>query len=75
LEHDDSDMCESAALALGKLGDTRAVPALIERLSDMKDDGWSDHVCDAVTYALRKIGTPEALAAVEEWERNGRGLG
>ncbi|MCB9450887.1 MAG: hypothetical protein H6672_05575 [Anaerolineaceae bacterium] len=49
------------------------VPALIERLADTEGVIW--HVCDEAAIVLRHIGTPEAVAAVEEWKRNGRGRG
>lgn len=51
-----------AAMALGKIGDRRAVPALC---SVLKHDDSSDpfcHVTRAAVWALRDIGDPAALA-------------
>jgi HEAT repeat protein len=48
--------------ALGKIGDPLAVPALIEALQSSK----SRCVSAAAAKALECIGTPEALAALEE---------
>jgi HEAT repeat protein len=52
-----------AADALGRLGDARAVEPLIAALR-----GDDERVWDAAS-ALEKIGTPEALAAVQAWRK------
>lgn len=44
---------------LAEIGDVRAVPALIEVMQEL--NVW------AAVFALKRIGTPEALAAVREW--------
>jgi HEAT repeat protein len=49
-----------SALALGKLGALKAVPALITALDDT-----NVHVVRAAANALRDLGTPQALAAVQ----------
>jgi hypothetical protein len=65
----------AAARALGQIGDVAAVPSLVERLSDTEESRIStggpldERVCNVAAKALRRIGTPEALAAVEEWQR------
>ncbi|MFB6302922.1 MAG: HEAT repeat domain-containing protein [Haloferacaceae archaeon] len=53
-----------AARALGLLGDTRAVEPLAERIAE--DD--EESVRAAAGWALRQIGTREALEAVAEYE-------
>lgn len=46
----------------------KAVPDLIFSLHD-KEVFWQDQrICDLAAEALRKIATPEALAAVEHWQ-------
>jgi HEAT repeat protein len=50
---------EKAAEALGLIGDARAVPALIEALNEKREK-----VRSSVAKALYRIGTPEALEAV-----------
>ncbi|MBZ0275137.1 MAG: HEAT repeat domain-containing protein, partial [Anaerolineae bacterium] len=72
LQDENVDLRELLTEMLGQLGDVRAIPALIERLADI-EEGIGGRVCDTAAIALRQIGTPKALAAVEEWERNGRG--
>lgn len=65
LNHDDNiDVQAMAALALGKIGDQRAVDSLINLLSDSDID-----LLFNIIRALERIGTPKALAAVEEWRR------
>jgi len=49
--------------ALGKIGDPAAVPMLIENLTHQ--DQW---VGEAAIDALKKIGTPEALKAAQEFD-------
>jgi len=57
-----------AACALGKLRDARAVEPLITALEDKHGD-----VRQSAGEALRHVGTPEALAAVREWEAREKG--
>ena len=49
-----------AAEALGRIGDARAVPALLEALADPANDRPLEH---ALTYALLEIGDAQATAA------------
>jgi HEAT repeat protein len=51
-----------AASILGQIGDARAVELLATALYDL-----DVNVCRSAAYALHKIGTPEALAAIEQW--------
>ncbi len=69
LNYEDSYVRGYAAEALGSIADKSAVAALIDHLSD--DDLWftGKRVSDAAADALVRIGTPEALAVVEEWQR------
>lgn len=51
----------TAAKSLGKIGDPRAVNALVERMRRDSDR----YVNLSAANALRRIGTPEAMAAVQ----------
>lgn len=53
----------TAAVTLGKIGDAQAVPELIGALQS-EDEA----LVELVLKALRQIGTPEALEAVEKYE-------
>lgn len=60
-----------AVQALGRLGDARAVPHLIPRLVDTEAMFQSAEIPDLdnlAAEALTKIGTPEALEAVQQWQ-------
>ena len=59
----------SVADALGKIGDPRAVPGLIELLSDTADVKYwkGGRVSESAAEALERIGTSEALLALERW--------
>ena len=59
-----------AANALGKIGDPAAVPMLIENLTH--PNPW---VGKAAIDALKEIGTPEALKAVQEFDSKSRPSG
>jgi HEAT repeat protein len=58
---------EKVAVALGEIGDPRAVPALASAL----DPEPPLFVGNAIGNALNQIGTPEAKAAVAAWEARG----
>ncbi len=62
LEDEDEKVVRSAVIALGRIGDPGAVPALIECLKD-------DEIADAAANALEDIGVKEARAAVKAWNR------
>ncbi|WP_277552994.1 HEAT repeat domain-containing protein [Halobaculum limi] len=62
LAMDDDEVRPYAARALGLIGDTRAV----EPLADAAADDESDSVRAAALWALRQIGTEEALEAAAE---------
>jgi HEAT repeat protein len=59
---DESSLKVSAAMALGKIGDKKAVPALIECLSNKEND---QYLRKEAAIALKHIGDPAALAAIE----------
>jgi HEAT repeat protein len=65
----DSVMRTRVAVVLGAIRDERAVPVLIERLSDDGVDGWGKprYVGDMAAMALKSIGTKEALDAFYKW--------
>jgi HEAT repeat protein len=64
LSDTDSMVRVRAAYGLGTLKDTRAIVPLIIALNDR-----DRLVRINAIYALKDIGTPEALTAVEKWER------
>src|SRR5574341_664705 len=61
-----------AAWALGEIGDVRAVEGLSEQLNDQQGSLFGDgaRVCDIAAEALAKIGTEDALRALEGWRRD-----
>ena len=63
LHHGDERVCSLAAEGLGRRKALTALPALIEVLNDE-----SELVRNSSAEALRKIGTPEALEAIEEYK-------
>jgi len=63
LEMDNDNVRPYAARALGLIGDTRAVAPLSDTLADDE----SDTVRAAAAWALRQIGTEEALETVAEY--------
>jgi hypothetical protein len=58
-----------AAEVLGRIGDARAVAPLISLLADNTNWGPLSRVCDIAAGALERIGTAEAVAAVEAWRK------
>jgi HEAT repeat protein len=58
----------AAAETLGDIRAMGSVSGLIEALDDQ-----TYVVCEAAAQALRQIGTPEALAAVEAWRASQEG--
>lgn len=75
LQDDQEGVCETAAWALGEMQDPQAVPALIAFLrADPFQQAEERYFRAASTacWALRMIGTPEALAAAAEAEAKRR---
>jgi len=70
LRDKDGGVRQYAAELLGEIGDATTVPSLIDALRD-EEDGYIRNV--AIPEALKQIGTPEALVAVEEWSRRQQG--
>ena len=68
LQDKDSDVRLKAAEALGRIGDAHAVEPLSAALRD-EDRYWSRqyNVQKAAAGVLKKICTPEALPALEQW--------
>lgn len=64
LHHEDEYLRRIAVGELGKIGDVTIIPKLINALLDEDLE-----VCRAAAEALKSIATPEALEAVEAWER------
>jgi HEAT repeat protein len=69
LDSNDTWIRERAASVLGEIGDPRAVRPLIALLNDSTQATFFDRVCDVAAQALERIGTPEALVAVENWRK------
>ena len=67
LDHADNWDCLQAIIALGKIGESAkdAVPKLIMILNSHKNIDFRKRTAEA----LRKMGTPEAIKAVDEWEK------
>lgn len=63
----------NAIQALGEIGDESAIPTLVQILDDDDEPFKYERICDIAATSLRKIGTPLALAALIEWQRNHRG--
>lgn len=61
LRSNDVTLRSDAAHQLGKLGDERAVPTLVEALSDS-----DEYVRKSAVTALRRIGGPEAMAGLRQ---------
>lgn len=59
---DETSLKINAAMALGKIGDRKAVPALIECFSNKENDKF---LRQEAAIALKHIGDPVALAAIE----------
>ncbi len=60
----------AAANALGEIGDVIAVPALAALLGDPEKPWLSEHtVGETAAAALKKIGSAEAFAALERFQR------
>ena len=53
-----------------KIGAEEAVPQLIKLLDDETSLSFIQRVCDTAAEALQLIGSPDAMAAVEKWQRN-----
>jgi HEAT repeat protein len=70
LRHENDNVRWLVTRTLGQIGDRRAVPFLTERLRDTcQPHLQATRICDEAVQALRAIGTPDALAAVEGWDR------
>ena len=76
LEDKNPDICKTAIRALGQIGGNSALPSLIEQLSNTKGKFLfglaGERICDVAAETLEKIGTPEALEAIEKWKTNKR---
>ncbi|MEO8393881.1 MAG: HEAT repeat domain-containing protein [Chloroflexota bacterium] len=57
---------DAAAGALGREHIVEAVPQIIPLLAD-DSQSVIERVCDVAAFALKRLGTTEALAAVEAW--------
>ncbi|MBN2305043.1 MAG: HEAT repeat domain-containing protein [Anaerolineae bacterium] len=83
VQDEDTRVRHNAVRGLDRLADPRSVPALIRLLEDetvylshalirilyASRYALNQRICDIAADALARIGTPEALAAVESWRR------
>jgi HEAT repeat protein len=70
LDDEDAEVRATATEVLGNFGGSRAVEPLIRRLSDAERPFIPQEcIGDYAARSLERIGTPEALAAVEAWRR------
>jgi HEAT repeat protein len=68
LQSDDSVVRWAALETLGKFDDPGTVSTLAEYLSDTSRPDWEDRrLCDVAAEALERIGTDEALDALNQW--------
>lgn len=68
LRDENDDVLEAVAKVLAEFGGTDIVPDLITAL---RDEDYQ--VRKTAAEALKQVGTPEAMAAVEEWSRRQQG--
>lgn len=65
-----------AIRGLGRIGDPAFTPILADQLLGPAPAHWTSSNIDVIRLsavkALRKIGTPEAISAVQEYENKGR---
>jgi hypothetical protein len=67
LDNPDAGVCTSVIYELGETRNPAAVPALIQLLGDRRSS-WGTRVGNYAVRTLKRIGTPEALDAVEKWK-------
>lgn len=70
LNDPDGAVRRASAWALGQIGDAQAVAGLAGLLDDLEGGmfGVGDRVCDIAAEALQRIGTPEAMSALSQWQ-------
>ncbi len=72
LDSEDVHVRARAALKLGRIRNSIAVPKLIDLLNDENytvNFVHNERICDYAVEALEEIGTSEATRAAEEWRR------
>jgi CheY-like chemotaxis protein len=76
LDDDEPYIRSGALLGLAGIGDSAVIETIVLQLQDRSDvHNWENQsilgrVCDFAVLALEEIGTPEALAAVNQWRRS-----
>jgi HEAT repeat protein len=63
--HEIRDLRCAVVWALGQLGDSSAIPDLIEVMKTDPDP----RVCDVAVEALQQLGTPPAIVAIQQWHQ------
>ncbi|CAN5818068.1 hypothetical protein BH10BAC2_BH10BAC2_26840 [soil metagenome] len=75
ISEDDLELRHFAIMSFGYRGDGRAIEWLTRQLNDQRSGDFTENpskketLSDAALVALRKIGTPSAKYAIQEWER------
>lgn len=70
LQDSDSHIRWAAVIALGQVESSKAVPALTQALQDTDGPYWEEQrICDVAAEVLRTLDTPEAAAALANWNR------
>jgi HEAT repeat protein len=68
ISNDNVDLRGSAIEALGEIGSETAIPYLVDALQDTECPQWEDNsICDLAADALKRIGTEQALLALDQW--------
>ncbi len=68
LHHPNENIRGAAVEVLGAIGDTDAIPDLIDALADIRRPWlYDDRICDIAIRALETIGTPETKEVVFQW--------
>src|SRR6185369_10264455 len=67
--HDTNINIRGAAIEiLGAIGESDAIPDLIDSLNDIRRPWlYDDRICDIAIRALEAIGTPETKEVVTQW--------
>ena len=68
--HPIADIRERAASALGRIRSPQGVPALVPLVNDSALVRSGERVSRTARKALKQIGTPEALAALDKQNGN-----
>lgn len=71
LDSADTFQCHHIISTLGDIGDERAVEAIVSKLDDFSM-WWVFTISQIAEFALERIATPKALAALEAWRKQNK---